>query len=74
MTCISALVMIVYQVFNCIISQPKHTVWVLKKKRHNETALLKPNYRLNLVSKKIFTILSTENCAFLDNDVYGMHI
>ena len=30
MACISALVMIVYQVINCLISQPKHMLWVLK--------------------------------------------
>ena len=30
MACISALVMIVYQVINCLISQPKYMLWVLK--------------------------------------------
>ena len=32
MACIRALVMIVkYQVINCLISQPKHMLWVLKR-------------------------------------------
>ena len=29
MTCIRALVMIEYQVINCLISKPKHILWVL---------------------------------------------
>ena len=31
MTCIRALVMIAYQVIKCLISQPKHMLWVLKR-------------------------------------------
>ena len=31
MACIRALVMIAYQVINCLISQPKHTLWILKR-------------------------------------------
>ena len=31
MACIRALVRIVYQVINCLISQPKHMLWVLKR-------------------------------------------
>ena len=31
MACIGALVMIAYQVNNCLISQPKHMLWVLKR-------------------------------------------
>ena len=31
MACIRAVVMIAYQVNNCLISQPKHKLWVLKK-------------------------------------------
>ena len=31
MACIRALVMIAYQVFNCLISQPKNILWVLKR-------------------------------------------
>ena len=31
MACIRALVMIVYQVINCLISQPKHSLCVLKR-------------------------------------------
>ena len=31
MACIRALVMIVYQVINYLISQPKHMLWVLKR-------------------------------------------
>ena len=30
MACSKALVMIVYQVINCLISQPKHMLWALK--------------------------------------------
>ena len=31
MACVSALVMIAYQAINCLISQPKHMLWVLKR-------------------------------------------
>ena len=31
MACIRALVMIAYQVIDCLISQPKHMLWVLKR-------------------------------------------
>ena len=31
MACIRVLVMIAYQVNNCLISQPKHMLWVLKR-------------------------------------------
>ena len=31
MACIRALVMTVYEVINCLISQPKHMLWVLKR-------------------------------------------
>ena len=31
MACTRALVMITYQVINCLISQPKHMLWVLKR-------------------------------------------
>ena len=31
MACIRALVMIAYQVIICLISQPKHMLWVLKR-------------------------------------------
>ena len=31
MACIRAIVMIAYQVINCLISQPKHMLWVLKR-------------------------------------------
>ena len=31
MACIRALVMIAYQAVNCLISQPKHMLWVLKR-------------------------------------------
>ena len=31
MACIRAVVMIVYQVIDCLISQPKHMLWVLKR-------------------------------------------
>ena len=31
MACIRALVLIAYQAINCLISQPKHILWVLKR-------------------------------------------
>ena len=31
MACIRALVMIVFQVINCLISQPNHRLWALKR-------------------------------------------
>ena len=40
MTCIRALVMIVYQVINCLIPQPKHMLWVLNKTVLLSTKLL----------------------------------
>ena len=49
-----ALVMIVYQVINCLISQPKHMLWVLKRTAAMRRFFLAPNYRLNLMIKKIF--------------------
>ena len=38
MTCIRALVMIAYQVINCLTSQPKHMLLVIKR-TGNETVL-----------------------------------
>ena len=40
MACIRALVMIVYQVIDCLISQPNHVLWVLIRARGNEAVLL----------------------------------
>ena len=50
MACIRALVMSVYKITICLISQPKHFLWVLIK------PVLIPNYRLNLMCMKILTI------------------
>ena len=40
MACIRALVMIVYQVINCLISQPKHMLWVLAMRRFFKHGIL----------------------------------
>ena len=43
-------VMILYQVINCLIFQPKHMLWVLKSVAAMRQFLKAPNYRLNLMS------------------------
>ena len=57
MACIRAFVSIVYQVINFLISQPKHVLWVFKRSAAMRRFFKAPNYRLNLMGKKIFTIL-----------------
>ena len=52
--------MIVYQVINCLISQPKTYVVGTQKNRRNKTVFKAPNYRSNPMGKKIFTILHSE--------------
>ena len=44
-----ALVMSAYKVNNCLISQPKHMLWVLKGTVTMRRFFLAPNYRLNLM-------------------------
>ena len=51
MACISALVMIAYQVINCLISQQKHIFWVLKRNVAMKQFFYAPYYRFNLMSK-----------------------
>ena len=66
MACIRALAMIAYQVINYIISQPKHSLWVLKRIITMRRFFWTPDYRLSPMSKKICTILS----PYLECDVY----
>ena len=62
-----------YKVINCLISQPKHMFWVLKRTVSMRRSFKAPNYRLNLMCKKIndFTL---KNCVYLDLDLYSMQI
>ena len=60
MTCIRALVMSAYKVIHCLISQPKHMLWVLKRTVTMRRFFLAPNYRLKLMCKKILTILRSK--------------
>ena len=50
-----------YNVINCLISQPKHMFWVLKRIVSMRQFFLATNYRLNLMCKKILTILRSKN-------------
>ena len=63
--------MIVYQVINYLISQPKHMLWVLKRTATMRRFFKAPNYRLNLMGKKIFTTFN-QKCVNLDSDVHSM--
>ena len=57
MACIRALVMIVYQLTNCLISQPKHMLWVLIR----TVTIRRFLYRLILMIKKVFTKIMDSN-------------
>ena len=46
-----------YKVIKCLISQPKHMLWVLKRTVSMRRFFKAPNYRLNLMCQKILTIL-----------------
>ena len=46
-----------YQVISCLKILTKTYVVGTQKNRHNETVFQAPNSRLNLMGKKIFTIL-----------------
>ena len=48
-----------HKVINCLISQPKHAMGT-QKNRLNEMLFYAPNYRLNLLCKKILTILRSK--------------
>ena len=52
MACIRALVMIEYQVINCLISKPKHMLWVSKRTVVMRRFFQAPIYRLNMMIKK----------------------
>ena len=60
MACIRAIVMIAHQVIICLISQPKHMLWVLKRTIAMRGFFKTPDNRLNLMNKKIFIILSSK--------------
>ena len=64
--------MIVYQVINCLISQPKHMLWVLIRTIAMRRFLLALNYRLNELSKKILQFYAQKLC--LEYVVYSMQI
>ena len=49
MACIRALVMIAYQVINCLISQPNHMLWVLKRTVAMRQFFQATSYRLKLM-------------------------
>ena len=74
-TCIGALVMIVFQVINCLISQPNHRLWVLKRTVTNSMRQFfwAQNYRLNLMRKKMYDF-TVKNCVCLEYVVYSMQL
>ena len=55
-----ALVMSAYKVVNCLISQPKHMLWVLKRTVSMRQLFLAPSYWLNLMCRKISTNLRSK--------------
>ena len=73
MACIRALVMSAYKVINCLISQPKHMLWVLKRTIAIKR-FLAPNYRLNLMCKKNINDFTLNICVYLDYDLNSMQI
>ena len=62
MACIRALVMSAYKVINCLISQPKHMLWVHKRTVSMRRFFGAPNYRLNMICMKVLTILPQKLC------------
>ena len=51
-----------YKEINCLISQPKHYVVGTQKNCRNEQFLKAPNYRLNLMCKKILRFYAKKLC------------
>ena len=49
-----------YKVVYCLISQPKHMLWVLKRTVSMRRLFLAPNYWLNLMCRKILTNLRSK--------------
>ena len=58
--------MIEYQVINCLIFQPKHMLWVLKRNVTMRHFFQKSDYSL----KKN----CAQNCVYLDSDVHSMQV
>ena len=56
MACIRALVVIGYQVINCLISQPKHKLWVLTRTVAVRQFLLGTKLLVKLTKRAIFKI------------------
>ena len=69
MACIRALVMSAYKAIDCLISQQKHMLWVLKRTVAMRWFFLAQNYRLNLMCKKILTILRSTS-VFISTMIY----
>ena len=74
MACIRALVMSAYKVINCLISQPKHMLWVLKRTVAMRRFFYALSYRLNLMCKKNINDFTLNICVYLDYDLYSMQI
>ena len=60
MACIRALAKSAYKVITCPISQPKHMLWVPKRSESMRRFFKAQNYSLNLMCKKILTILRSK--------------
>ena len=74
MACIRAIVMIAYQVINCLISQPKLMLWVLKRSIAIRQFFLAPIYGLNLMIKENINNFKLKNCVYLDYDLYSRQV
>ena len=61
--------MIAYQVINCLISQPKLMLWVLKRTIAMRRLFKVPNYGLNLMIKENINNFKFKNCVYLDYDL-----
>ena len=59
-----------YNVINCLISQPKHMFWVLKRTVSMRRFFLATNSRLNLMCKKILTILRSKDVVEMLKTLY----
>ena len=57
MACIRALVMIACQVIDCLISRPKHMLWVPERTVTMRRFFQAPNYRSNLMIKIFFILI-----------------
>ena len=66
--------MIAYQVINCLISQPKLMLWVLKRTIAMRRFFKAPNYELNLMIKENINNIKLKNCVYLDYDLYSRQV